>query len=415
MSQDALTLLGGRSAKEFLRDYWQQKPLLIRGAYAAFECPLDPDELAGLACEEGVEARLVEERGMTGPWQVSHGPFDDATFARLPDRDWTLLVQAVDHYVPDVAELLEDFTFVPRWRLDDIMISYAPTGGSVGPHVDQYDVFLLQASGQRRWQLGGKVPDDAPIVQGIDLRILERFETEPGQDWVLEAGDMLYLPPGWAHHGISQSDDCMTISIGFRAPSADEAITSFADYIGEGLPASLRYADAAMAPPSDPAELDDEALVRMRELILNTMDDPAQLAQWFGRVMTQPKYVDQLQPSDSPTDVEQLVAELHNGTELERTLGSRFAYRLLDDEHATLFVDGDGIDCSPILARSLASRAPIDADLLAHRGAAELLVKLLDRGSLGWPGGGEEDDEDDDENSEPFRHPDDPWDTEDDA
>lgn len=385
MPSDApLSLLGGLTAAEFLRDYWQRKPLLIRGAFVDFEGPLDPDELAGLACEEGVEARLVEEDGPDGPWQVSHGPFEEAVFGELPERNWTLLVQAVDHYVPEVAELLEHFDFLPRWRLDDIMISYAPPGGSVGPHVDQYDVFLLQGLGRRRWQLGGRVPDDAPIISGIDLRILESFTVEPGDDWVLEPGDMLYLPPGWAHHGVSQSDDCMTYSVGFRAPSADEAVTSFADFIGEGLPPSLRYADAGMTPPSDPAELDDAALERMRRLILATLDDPRQLAQWFGRVMTQPKYVDQLVPSDTPTDVDELVALLQEGEELLRSPGSRFAWRALDDDTATLFADGDGIACALPLARAVASDEPLNAELLAHEGAAELLAALYDAGSLTW-------------------------------
>ncbi|MFC3282428.1 JmjC domain-containing protein [Litchfieldella rifensis] len=385
LSHTPLQLLGGLSATEFLRDYWQQKPLLIRGAFSDFESPLDPDELAGLACEDGIEARLVEEHGEEGPWQVSHGPFDDATFVRLPERDWTLLVQAVDHYVPDVAALLEHFVFLPRWRLDDIMISYAPPGGSVGPHVDHYDVFLLQSSGRRRWQLGGPVADDAPIVTGLDLRILQHFEVEAGQDWILEPGDMLYLPPGYAHHGVSQTDDCMTVSVGFRAPSADEAITSFADYIGETLPASRRYADAGMAVPDDPGELDDAALARMRALILDSLDDPTQLAQWFGRVMTQPKYVDQLVPNETPTEVDELVAELHAGGQLERTLGSRFAYRRQDDARATLFVDGDGLDCVLPLARLLASDEPLDRGALAHPGGAALLADLLDRGSLSWP------------------------------
>lgn len=377
------SLLGGLDPAEFLRDYWQRKPLLIRGAFPDFESPLDPDELAGLACEEGVEARLVEENGPEGPWQVSHGPFDEAIFAELPERDWTLLVQAVDHYVPEVAELLEHFDFLPRWRLDDIMISYAPPGGSVGPHIDQYDVFLIQGLGQRRWQLGGKVADDAAIIPGIDLRILERFEIEPGDDWVLEPGDMLYLPPGWAHHGVSQSDDCMTYSVGFRAPSADEAITSFADYLGERLPASIRYSDAGMALPATPAELDDASLARMRKLILDTLDNPNQLAQWFGRAMTQPKYVDQLIPAEHPTDVEALVAELQAGEVLVHSLGSRFAWRDLGNGNATLFVDGDAIECALSLAQAVAA-AQLDADILEHEEAAMLLGALLDAGSLAW-------------------------------
>lgn len=388
-SDTSLSLLGGLAPAEFLRDYWQRKPLLIRGAFPDFESPLDPDELAGLACEEGVEARLVEENGPDGPWQVSHGPFDEAIFAELPERHWTLLVQAVDHYVPEVAELLEHFDFLPSWRLDDIMISYAPPGGSVGPHIDQYDVFLIQGLGQRRWQLGGKVADDAAIISGIDLRILERFEIEPGDDWVLEPGDMLYLPPGWAHHGVSQSDDCMTYSVGFRAPSADEAITSFADYLGEQLPASTRYSDAGMAQLADPAELDDASLARMRTLILDTLDNPAQLAQWFGRAMTQPKYVDQLIPTEHPTDVEALVARLQAGEVLLHSLGSRFAWRELGDGRASLFVDGDAVECTLPLARAVAA-AQLDAGVLEHEEAATLLVALLDTGSLSWADDDEE-------------------------
>ena len=376
------TLLGGLTPAQFLSQHWQKSPLLIRGALPGFVSPLEPDDLAGLACEEGIEARLVEEHGPDKAWQVSHGPFDEETFSRLPVSGWSLLVQAVDHYVPEVAELLEAFDFIPRWRLDDIMVSYAPPGGSVGAHVDQYDVFLLQASGRRRWQLGGTPGNDARLIPGIDLRILEDFMVEAGQDWVLEPGDMLYLPPGVAHHGISDADDCLTFSIGFRAPSSDEVVTSFADYIGEQLGDSQRYGDADLQPPAAIGELDDQAIARVRALLLDAIDRPEQMAQWFGRAMTQPKYLDQLVPPESPSDPNDLRAALESGSELTHSLGSRFAWRRLDDARATLFADGDAIVCDLELAQYLSAAPRLDAKVLEFPDSESLLAALVDSGSL---------------------------------
>ncbi|REC94452.1 cupin domain-containing protein [Kushneria indalinina] len=387
--------LGGMSAETFLHDYWQKKPLLIRGAFPDFESPLDPDELAGLACEDNVEARLVEQQGPDKPWQVSHGPFDDETFARLGRKDWSLLVQAVDHYVPDVAELLEHFTFIPRWRLDDIMVSFAPPGGNVGAHVDNYDVFLLQASGQRRWQLGDVMSEDAPIIDGIDLRILADFQVTNDQDWVLEPGDMLYLPPRVAHHGISQSEDCMTFSVGFRAPSVDEMVTSWADYLGEQLDESSRYHDPDLEAAHDSALIDDTTLARVREQMLTALDNPEQMAQWFGRTMTQVKYPDQLMPPMTPASEETLLSGLSEGDQLEPAPGSRLAWHP-HGEQATLFVDGDGYPCSTALAQRLSSARAIDQEVLALEGAGALLATLINRGSLRWVEEGEDFDDDDD-------------------
>jgi len=383
------TLLGGLTPAQFLSQHWQKSPLLIRDALPGFVSPLEPDDLAGLACEEGIEARLVEENGPEKPWQVSHGPFDDATFSRLPDSGWSLLVQAVDHYVPEVAELLEAFDFLPSWRLDDVMVSYAPPGGSVGAHVDQYDVFLLQASGRRRWQLGGSPSGDAKLIPGIDLRILENFTVEADHDWMLEPGDMLYLPPGVAHHGISDSDDCLTYSIGFRAPSTDEIVTAFADYIGEHLGDRQRYGDTDLQPPVATGELDDQAIARVRHLLLEAIDRPDQMAQWFGRAMTQPKYLDQLISTESPTDPGELRRALEGGAELIRSLGSRFAWRRLNDAQATLFIDGDAVVCDLELAQYLSANTRIDAKVLGYSDSERLLVALIDSGSLSGP---EEDD-----------------------
>ncbi|MGJ8525529.1 50S ribosomal protein L16 3-hydroxylase [Halomonadaceae bacterium LMG 33818] len=376
-------VLGNLTVERFLAEYWQKKPLLIRQAIPDFESPLSPDELAGLSCEEDVESRLIESVGKNGkPWQVSHGPFDEETFANLPEKDWTLLVQAVDHYVPEVAELLEQFSFIPRWRLDDIMISYAPVGGNVGPHVDNYDVFLLQGSGKRHWQLGGFKGEKAAIVEGIGLRILKEFDVVEGEDWILEPGDMLYLPPRYAHHGVSTSNDCLTYSIGFRAPSADEAVTSWADYRGEQLTASDRYADPELS-EQDPALLDDAAIERMRQLILDRLDDKTQLTQWFGRYMTQTKYPDQLVASEEAIRVDDVIAQLNEGAFLERSLGSRFAYAPKENGRATLFVDGDGLDTRLEVAQSLADPAtPIESDILDDPDVADVIIGLLQRGSL---------------------------------
>lgn len=385
------TLLGGLTPAQFLSQHWQKSPLLIRGALPGFVSPLEPDDLAGLACEEGIEARLVEEHGPDKAWQVSHGPFDEETFSRLPVSGWSLLVQAVDHYVPEVAELLEAFDFIPRWRLDDIMVSYAPPGGSVGAHVDQYDVFLLQASGRRRWQLGGTPGNDARLIPGIDLRILEDFAVEADQDWVLEPGDMLYLPPGVAHHGISDADDCLTFSIGFRAPSSDEVVTSFADYIGEQLGDSQRYGDSDLQPPAAIGELDDQAIARVRALLLDAIDRPEQMAQWFGRAMTQPKYLDQLIPPESPAEPSELRSALESGSELTHSLGSRFAWRRLDDARATLFADGDAIVCDLELAQYLSANSRLDARVLEFPNSEPLLATLINSGTLSVP---EEDDQD---------------------
>ena len=189
-----MDMLGGLTANEFLRDYWQKKPLVIRQAFPGFQCPVSQDELAGLACEEAVESRIVIENDAGKPWQLHNGPFTPDRFSELPEQDWTLLVQGLDHWVPEIADLLDNFRFIPNWRLDDIMASYAPTGGSVGPHYDMYDVFLLQAQGHRRWTFGGHCDHRSPRVEGTPLRILSSWDGE--ETVTLAPGDMLYLPPG---------------------------------------------------------------------------------------------------------------------------------------------------------------------------------------------------------------------------
>ncbi|WP_461515741.1 cupin domain-containing protein [Porticoccus sp.] len=279
-------ILGELSAEEFLADYWQQKPLLIRNALPGFSSPISADELAGLALEEDVESRIVLEQGDSGPWELHSGPFEEDIFQQLPESHWTLLVQAVDLWVPDVGALLKHFNFLPPWRLDDIMVSYAPQGGSVGPHFDYYDVFLLQAEGQRRWQVGGLCDQHTPKLDGSALRILRDFEKT--DEWVLNPGDMLYLPPRIAHWGIAEND-CLTYSVGFRAPTLADMLGDLAtELMAQGN--TSYYRDPPLLPKMAGEEINPLFIQQVQGMLRQLADDKTLLADWFARYMTSPKY-----------------------------------------------------------------------------------------------------------------------------
>ncbi|UVO55494.1 cupin domain-containing protein [Sphingomonas sp. SUN039] len=299
----------------FLRDYWQKKPLLIRGAWDGWANPLDPDELAGLACEEGVESRLITLK--RADWRVEAGPLPEERFGRLGKAPYTLLVQAVDHHVPEVAALLDPFRFVPDWRIDDVMVSYASDGGGVGPHFDQYDVFLIQGLGRRRWQIGGVCTDDTPLLPHDDLRLLAAFE--PVEEWVLEPGDMLYVPPRVAHNGVAVGADCMTYSVGFRAPARSELIAHFCDHILAELDDDDRYADPGLTAAADPREITAEALDALHAMVLDKLGDRATFARWFGSYVTTPKYDDDADAGGDPADPATRAAFIRDadGTRLE--------------------------------------------------------------------------------------------------
>ena len=277
-----LQLLGNLKPSEFLRDYWQKKPLLIRGAMPNFIGLLTPNELAGLACEDDVQARIIQHKNKK--WGVKNGPFDDADFTKLPERDWTLLVQSVNHHLPGAASLLALFNFIPHARLDDLMVSYAPDGGGVGAHFDSYDVFLLQGSGKRKWQISAQTDlslEDAPI------KTLKNFKVE--QEWVLEAGDMLYLPPHIAHLGMAEGDDCMTYSIGFRAPKTQELQHEFLSYLQDNITAEGLYADADLTLQNHPAEISDNMVQKVSKMLQKITWNNNNVADFLGKYLTEPK------------------------------------------------------------------------------------------------------------------------------
>lgn len=316
-------ILGHLSIEEFLRDYWQKKPVLIRNAWPNFEPLLSAEELAGLSLEEEIESRIVQEEGPEEPWQVSSGPFNEETYQNLPQEKWTLLVQAVDQWIPEAADLLEHFRFIPSWRIDDLMISYAVDGGSVGPHYDQYDVFLLQAEGQREWRLGQLCNEQSPIVKGPKIRLLEQFNQS--ESFVLNPGDMLYLPPQLAHYGIAKGE-CMTYSIGFRAPSVAELSQALADDINQHTSEDIRYHDADLNLQADTGLITPAASQRLRQLLEEILNDDARLQNMLGRLMTEPKYPDYLPEVLEDVEWEDLAHELSNSQQWRRGEFARFAF-----------------------------------------------------------------------------------------
>lgn len=379
-----LQLLGGLTAREFLRDYWQKKPLLVRQAIPDFESPISPDELAGLALEEEVESRLVIEHGER-PWELQRGPFNEDSFQDLPERDWTLLVQAVDQFVPEVAELLEDFKFLPKWRIDDLMISFAAPGGGVGPHFDNYDVFLLQAHGHRRWQIGQMCDADSPLLPHADLKILAQFE--PTDEWVLAPGDMLYLPPCLAHCGTAE-DDSMTYSVGFRAPSAAEVLTHFTDFLGQFLPDEERYSDADIQPSEDPNQIQRDALERLKALLNEHMSDERLLMTWFGQFMTEPKYPELV--AGIEIEEEDFLGALEDGAILIRNPSARMAWSEVGED-LVLFASGQSRLVSTRQRELLKLICSADALHVENLGVwladdegRTLLWELAKQGSLGF-------------------------------
>ncbi|WLH99082.1 ribosomal protein uL16 3-hydroxylase [Pseudomonas simiae] len=379
-----LQLLGGITAREFLRDYWQKKPLLIRQAIPDFESPIDADELAGLALEEEVESRLVIEHGER-PWELRRGPFAEDALSTLPEREWTLLVQAVDQFVPEVAELLEQFRFLPSWRIDDVMISFAAPGGSVGPHFDNYDVFLLQAQGKRNWKIGQMCSSESPLLQHADLRILAEFEESA--EWVLEPGDMLYLPPRLAHFGIAE-DDCMTYSVGFRAPSAAEVLTHFTDFLSQYLTDEERYTDADAQPATDPHQIQGDALDRLKSLLAEHMSDERMLLTWFGQFMTEPRYPELV--AGEELGEEDFVNSLQDGAILVRNPSARMAWSEVDDD-VLLFASGQSRylpgklrELLKLICAADALHAENLAPWLADEDGRDLLCELVKQGSLGF-------------------------------
>ena len=329
-------MFGDISIEVFLRDYWQKKPLLIRNAFPDFESPITPDELAGLACETDT-ARIVIEKGGKHAWEVRHGAFDDADFTNLPETHWTLLVNDTDQHLAELKAVMEPFRFIPDWRIDDLMISFAVEGGSVGPHVDEYDVFLIQAQGQRRWQITTQPAKPDNFLAGLDLRIMRDFEVE--QEWVVNPGDMLYLPPNVPHYGVALNE-CMTYSVGFRAPSQAEMLENLVENLLEDPRLKQRFNDSERECQAHPGELTAGDMERLIDFVVDALPQDTQALQlWLGKYLSQPKVDnnDTLEPSC--LSKAELIKLINRRATFEKPPGIRFLYFINDDE-ICLFANG---------------------------------------------------------------------------
>ncbi len=351
----------GLDAEGFLAHYWQREPLLMRQALPGFENPLPGDELAGLACEPDVESRIVLERAEQSPWQVQHGPFDAARFAALPPSHWTLLVQDVDKHITEIGALLERFDFLPRWRIDDLMVSYAEDQGSVGPHVDDYDVFLIQAEGYRRWRIATDPNLPLELIPDLEIRILQQFWAD--QEWLLEPGDILYLPPGVPHWGVAEGP-CQTWSVGLRAPAWRELADDWLAQVADRFTPPGRWQDRRSAPPSDPAELDQETLLTMRAVIESGVARAraGDFAAWLGAWLTDPKLNLELEPREPPWPEAEVISALEAVRCFQRDGRSRllFTAPTAEVDHGLLFANGQ----QHIVAAEL---LPLLSQLANHR------------------------------------------------
>jgi 50S ribosomal protein L16 3-hydroxylase len=383
-----MQLLGGLTTETFLRDYWQKKPLLIRQAIPDFNTPLSPDELAGLACETEVESRLILEKHGPAPWYLEHGPFDETRFAHLPTTHWTLLIQKANQLLPELAELLELFNFIPSWRVDDVMVSYASAHGSVGPHVDQYDVFLLQGLGTRRWQITTQDTSQSPLWDNTELQILQEFM--PEKEWELMPGDMLYLPPNVAHYGVALND-CMTFSIGFRAPCYSELLSAWTDDQLVQLPAQLHYQDHDLQPQVHCGEIDAAAQQRIQAIIRQQFIQDEDIDRWIGHYITEPATEAMPLEPELKLQPEQFEAQLIANGELYRSEYSRFAF-LRNNTTVWLYVDGQEFEFTSTYTELISllcdQRRYQLIQLAPHlpdSQARELLTTLYNMGAVEFP------------------------------
>jgi 50S ribosomal protein L16 3-hydroxylase len=369
----------------------------MKGALKPFPDLISPDEVAGLSCDPRVESRLIMEKGGKTPWELRRGPFKPSLFSKLPKTHWTILVNGVDRFVPAINAFVDNFSFIPFWRIDDVMISVAYDQGNVGAHVDNYDVFLVQAHGTREWMIEDRAVLEDDFVPGLPIRLLRKFK--PTHRWLLEPGDILYLPPRFPHHGIARGDRCMTISVGFRAPSIHDLVNGVVTEALSTGDESKRYCDPELSPQA-PGEITPETIKKIKGIIAEQVANDSLIESWLSRYVTE-SYCDvELNAKRKAPKLSVIRKAISDGAEIARAEGARCAFvRTSNKSEATaknkkakaseirFYANGERFDLggkAALLAAEIANRVVVPNDiakpLVKDAKAAALLAELIGRG-----------------------------------
>ena len=380
MSQ-TLAVLGGITAEQFLTEYWQKKPLLVRNALPEIKNLLEPADVMELALDENINARLIKQKDKDpNHWSVKSSPLMKADFQKMP-KLWTLLIQAVDHYSFDLAELWKKFPFIPQWRRDDIMVSYASKGGSVGKHFDFYDVFLVQGHGHRRWQLGQMCDADSEIVAGQPLKLLPEIQIH--FDEILAPGDLLYVPPGLAHYGVAE-DDCLTYSFGFRMPNVAEMMDRVSDKFAVDQLLKNPLTDILREKMTSVGQISQTELEYLKTKLLAQLQNPAVLEDALMSLMSESKYPENIPEAEAigSGDLEQA---LDQGYSLMLEPASRLLYTEVESK-LLFWANGEGIcisdDFAPLLKQLADGNLILLDEKLARPEMLEDIVNLLNESIL---------------------------------
>ena len=397
LSSISWPVLGKHSQREFLKKFWQKRPLLMKGALKPFPDLISPDEVAGLSCDPRVESRLIMEKGGKTPWELRRGPFKPSLFSKLPKTHWTILVNGVDRFVPAINAFVDNFSFIPFWRIDDVMISVAYDQGNVGAHVDNYDVFLVQAHGTREWMIEDRAVLEDDFVPGLPIRLLRKFK--PTHRWLLEPGDILYLPPRFPHHGIARGDRCMTISVGFRAPSIHDLVNGVVTEALSTGDESERYCDPELAPQA-PGEITPETIKKIKGIITKQVANDSLIESWLSRYVTE-SYCDvELNAKRRAPKLSVIRKAISDGAEISRAEGARCAFvkgsdkseakaksKKARESEIRFYANGERFDLdgkAALLAAEIANRVVVPngiaKPLVKDAKAAALLAELIGRG-----------------------------------